>query len=90
MEMIELKKKAIAHFKYGISHDIYSEPVLSYAKLAVEALGKQIPRRTDVYADGYADGHPVWETHCPLCGRDLDDSLSAYCPDCGQAIDWSE
>lgn len=29
---------AIAHFKYGISHDIFSEPVASYAKMAVEAL----------------------------------------------------
>ena len=31
---------AINHFKYGISHDIFSEPVTSYAKLAVEALEK--------------------------------------------------
>ena len=29
---------AIAHYKYGITHDIFSEPVTSYAKLAVEAL----------------------------------------------------
>ena len=35
-------KEAIAHFKYGISHDIFKEPVTSYAKLAVEALEKQI------------------------------------------------
>lgn len=33
---------AIDHFKYGISHDIYSEPVTSYAKLAVKALEKQL------------------------------------------------
>ena len=31
---------AINHFEYGISHDIFSEPVTSYAKLAVEALEK--------------------------------------------------
>lgn len=31
---------AIAHFKYGITHDIFSEPVTSYAKMAVEALEK--------------------------------------------------
>ena len=29
---------AINHFKYGISHDIFKEPVTSYAKLAVMAL----------------------------------------------------
>ena len=33
---------AINHFNYGISHDIFSEPVTTYAKLAVEALEKQI------------------------------------------------
>lgn len=32
--------EAINHFKYGISHDIYSEKVAGYAKLAVEALEK--------------------------------------------------
>lgn len=31
-------EKAIEHFKYGISHDIFKEPVTSYAKMAVEAL----------------------------------------------------
>lgn len=31
---------AINHFKYGISHDIFSEPVTSYAKLAIKALKK--------------------------------------------------
>ena len=33
---------AISHFKYGISHDIFSEPVTTYAKLAVKALEKQL------------------------------------------------
>lgn len=33
---------AISHFKYGISHDIYSEPVRSYAKLAIKALENQL------------------------------------------------
>ena len=29
---------AIAHYKYGITHDIFSEPVASYAKMAITAL----------------------------------------------------
>ena len=33
---------AINHFQYGISHDIFQEPVTSYAKLAVKALKKQL------------------------------------------------
>lgn len=35
-------KDAIEHFEYGISHDIFKEPVKSYARLAVEALKKQL------------------------------------------------
>lgn len=33
---------AINHFQYGISHDIFQEPVTTYAKLAVKALEKQL------------------------------------------------
>ena len=32
--------EAIAHFRYGITHDIFSEPVTTYARLAIEALEK--------------------------------------------------
>ena len=36
---------AINHFKHGISHDIFKEPVTSYAKMAVAALEKQISEK---------------------------------------------
>ena len=36
-----LVKQAISHFWYGVSHDIFSEPVKTYAKLAIEALEKE-------------------------------------------------
>ena len=36
-----LVKQAISHFSYGVSHDIFSEPVTTYAKLAIEALKKE-------------------------------------------------
>lgn len=35
-------QSAINYYKYGISHDIFSEPVTSYAKLAVKALEKEL------------------------------------------------
>ena len=38
-------KDAINHFKYGISHDIFSEPVLTYAKIAVKALEQQLKEK---------------------------------------------
>ena len=36
----KLVKQAISHFRHGVSHDIFSEPVTTYAKLAIEALEK--------------------------------------------------
>lgn len=38
-------ESAIAHFKYGITHDIFSEPVTSYAKMAVDALEEWLHNR---------------------------------------------
>lgn len=38
----EAIQEAINHFKYGISHDIFSEPVTTYAKAAIEALEEQM------------------------------------------------
>ena len=36
----KLVEQAISYFWYGVSHDIFSEPVTTYAKLAIEALKK--------------------------------------------------
>lgn len=36
---------AINHFEYGIKHDIFQEPVTTYAKLAVKALKRQIKEK---------------------------------------------
>ena len=37
----KLGEQAISHCWYGVSHDIFSEPVKTYAKLAIEALKKE-------------------------------------------------
>ena len=75
----KLVKQAISHFSYGVSHDIFSESVATYAKLAVEALERQAPKK------------PYWETyegwHCKSCGVGVF-SNESFCPFCGQAIDW--
>jgi len=34
-------EKAIEHFHYGITHDIFGEPVTTYARLAVDASEKK-------------------------------------------------
>ena len=78
----KLVKQAISHFSYGVSHDIFSEPVTTYAKLAIEALEKQIPKKP--YKD---NENGVYEKeHCPSCHQSLFPNDHHY--ECGQAIDW--
>jgi hypothetical protein len=79
-------ENAIEHFKYGISHDIFSEPVTSYAKMAVEALEKQTPKKP------IKDIHNVPNYRCPNCNGTV--ALYKYyykfpnCKWCGQTIEW--
>ena len=47
---------------------------------AIEALEKQIPKK--LKDDGWL--------YCPICGRDVLMDKFDYCPDCGQALDWSD
>lgn len=42
------REEAIRHFEYGISHDIFSEPVTSYARMAIAALQEQDVGDTNV------------------------------------------
>ena len=83
----KLVKQAISHFSYGVSHDIFSEPVTTYAKLAIEALEKQIPKKPLHMHKNY---------YCPICKEDgwmlwddaIPNDMDKYCGICGQAIDW--
>ena len=75
-------KKAIEHYNYGISHDIFSEPVTSYARLAVDALEKQIAKKPNPDTKFYGFGF------CPNCNACFMDNLTNYCGNCGQKLDW--
>lgn len=58
-----------------------------------KALEKQIPKKPNLEGDGYADGHLVYDTWiCPCCEKhyEVDYDDYDYCPNCGQAIDWSD
>lgn len=85
-------KEAISHYKYGISHDIFHEPVTSYAKVAVEALEKQIPKVPLVWEHKYyytPELNDDWGYECPCCGNREIDYPEHHCT-CGQALDWGE
>ena len=62
-------------------------------ELAIKALEKQIPKKPEIWGDGYADGQLVYDSYdCPNCGKtyELDYDDYDYCPKCGQKFDWSE
>lgn len=63
--------------------------------LALDALKKQIPekpyRHPETQPKHFLKG--VDGYYCPVCDRDVldkDNDCFMYCPDCGQALDWSE
>lgn len=72
------KAEAIKYAKENII--AYTSEMAEFKVLAIEALEKQIPKKPN-------------KLTCPRCGFDrIDNSwwVFTYCPDCGQAIDWSE
>lgn len=63
--------------------------------VAINALEKQIPKKLEYEADGYADGELVYDyAKCPICGHDFEYGINdwgcEYCSDCGQKLDWSD
>ena len=62
-------------------------------KLIDVEIEKQIPKKPRFEGDGYWRGELVYDTWiCPNCNTDYEVGTDThkYCPNCGQAIDWSE
>lgn len=83
-------EEAITHAKEQA--EIFSGTHGKFLDVAIVALEKQIPKKPYFEGDGYADGQFVYDTWiCPNCEKryEVDCDNYDYCPDCGQAIDWS-
>ena len=64
-------------------------------EMAIKALEKQIARKPEYEADGYADGELVYDyAKCPICGHDFEYEINDwgcnYCSNCGQKLDFEE
>lgn len=61
---------------------------------AIEGLEMRTAKKPDYEADGYDDkGELIYDTWiCPSCEKryEVDYDSYDYCPNCGQAIDWSD
>ena len=93
-EIIEQLKSLKSHCEdFRDDEDcVWSKDVEALEK-AIEALEKQISKKPTYEGDGYYDGEIVYDTWiCPCCGKDYEVEYDdyKYCPECGQAIDWSD
>ena len=63
-------------------------------QMAISALEYRIPKKPDYEGDGYDEnGNLIYDTWmCPNCGKyyEIDHDDYDFCPDCGQALDWSD
>lgn len=89
--IIRIEQHKIIHF----AKEKGKCPLITEAlNMAIESLEKQIPKKPDYEGDGYDDnGNLIYDTWiCPNCEHEyeIDYEEHSYCPECGQAIDWSE
>lgn len=64
---------------------IFSREMMEANGLAILAIEKQILRAPTILKK-----YPYNVYACPVCGKPLNKNECNYCPDCGQAIDWTD
>ena len=78
-----------AYDRLGAYEDIGLDP-----EEIMELKERDTPKKPDLEGDGYdGDGNIIYDTWiCPNCGKHYEVDYDGYkhCPNCGQAIDWSE
>ena len=72
--------REVLHQVYRNTDDFEMRISKDCYKLIIEALEKQIPKKLKDDCLLY----------CPTCGRDVLMDRFDCCPDCGQALDWSD
>lgn len=77
-------RELIKHIRrQGIGDSFYVK--IPQSDLIIKAIEKQIPMKPE-----YED----YDAICPVCGHEFEYGInewgSAFCQDCGQALDWSD
>ena len=90
-EVPALNVQEIRHSKW-IEERLPNNESISNVQNAVPNFRPKKPKREpEPYQKHFLEG--VDGFYCPVCERDLidnDNDCFEFCPDCGQAIDWSE
>lgn len=59
-------------------------------KIAISAIERQIPKKPKNYTID-CHGYMIYDCECPNCKTEHKEMYAfAYCPHCGQKIDWQE
>lgn len=66
----------------------HETPSIEAIELAIKTLEKQIPKKP-INKNKVNDGY-FWEWVCPNCEVIQIGTEKPYCPECGQAMDWSD
>lgn len=62
-------------------------------KVGITALEKQVPKKVIYESAKNGKIYAFYWACCPNCGNDICDEDNVelkFCPDCGQALDWSD
>lgn len=73
--------------------EIQKYRALGTVKQLRKAMDKQRATKPNIWGDGYDDnGNIIYDMYdCPNCNKsyEIDYDKHYYCPNCGQALDWS-
>lgn len=93
LKILNENLQAAIHDCDGLNPE-YEQEQVKALQIAVNAVEKQIPKKPDFEGDGYDDnGNIIYDTWiCPCCEEhyEVDYDNYKYCPNCGQALDWSD
>lgn len=97
MTLQEAIRRIKNHNEIHSKNEHFAIYITEALNMAVDALEKQIPKKPDYEADGYDEnGILIYDRAiCPNCENDdfeydINNWGCKFCPDCGQALDWSD